>query len=389
MSLSVATNFDPEFLRQAAAYPVAEVYGKLPRDVVGGGRASYSTGGTGRPELEAHVALAHSLGIRFSYLLNASCLGNREWTREGQRQIRDLLDYLSEIKVDSVTVSIPFLAELIRRHYPHFRLKIGIFANIDSPTRARFWEDLGAHSLVLESFSVNRNFPLLQAIRAAVSCQLQLIANFACLPKCPLQIYHMNGISHGSNTADAGPFIDYCVFKCSSMSLADPVLLLKSQWIRPEDLKVYEELGYDQFKILERNAPTESLIQRVRSYSERVSPANFLELIQPFGFKKNVKKEAGWFLNLVFERPRLVFSLYKLLKLRGMLYPLQGAPQVLESAKIPADFLAQIARRPCSTHHDCRDCTYCADILAQAYRVDPDYRDTCLALYKKVFRQIC
>jgi len=387
--LSVATNFDDEFLRQVAGGTVDEIYGKLPRDFVGGGRASYTTGDTDRRRLAAHVTLARSLGIRFSYLLNASCLGNREWSRSGYREIRRLLDEVAGLQVDSITVSIPYLAEIIKKHYPQLRVKIGIFANIDSPVRARFWEDLGADSLVLESFSINRQFPLLKAIREAVCCDLQLIANFSCLPRCPLQVYHMNGISHGSNTTDTTPFIDYCVFKCSSMMLKDPALLLKSNWIRPEDLPRYRDLGFSRFKILERNAPTEVLVARVRAYEQGRSPANLLELIQPFGFKKDVRKEWGWFVGLLLERPRLVFSLYRLLRLRGLLYPLQGNPVTLAAAKIPDGFLDEVARRPCSTVQDCNGCDYCGDIARAAYRVEPGYRDACLRLYDNVFRQLC
>ena len=43
-------------------------------------------------------------GIQFNYLLNAMCMGNAEYTREGQRALRKTLDWLSEIKVDSITV---------------------------------------------------------------------------------------------------------------------------------------------------------------------------------------------------------------------------------------------------------------------------------------------
>jgi collagenase-like PrtC family protease len=389
MQLSLATNFDPELLRQASAFPVVEVYGKLPRDFVGGGRAGYTSGTVDRSGLEAHVTLARSLGIKFSYLLNASCLGNREWSREGGREIRAMLDYLSTIGVDSITVSIPYLAELIKKRYPHFQVKIGIFANIDSPTRARFWEDLGADAIVLESFSINRDVAMLAAIRSAVRCSLHLIANFSCLPRCPLQGYHMNGISHGSNTADRVPFVDYCIFKCSALMLKEPSLLVKSQWIRPEDLAVYEKLGFSDFKLLERNAPTETLMQRVAAYSRRQSPDNLLELIRPFGFRREVGKRFGWFMGTALHHPRLVFPLYKLLKRRGMLYPLRGTPEVLESKKIPPDFLAEIARRPCSLVHDCRDCTYCDDIAAKAYHVDSEFHRECSALYEKVFRILC
>ncbi|MBF0253950.1 MAG: U32 family peptidase [Candidatus Omnitrophica bacterium] len=154
----------------------------------------------------------------------------------GIRRIRKLLDWLEGIGVDSVAVSTPYLAEIVKKRYPNFFLKIGIYANIDSPDRARYWEGMGAGMLVLESFSINRNFAVLAAIRKAVSCRLQLITNFTCLSRCPMQPYHMTGLSHGSSSSDNAAFVDYCVFKCTYWLLKDPSQLIKSQWIRPEDI---------------------------------------------------------------------------------------------------------------------------------------------------------
>lgn len=393
MRLSVATNFDNNFLDQICSYPVSEVYGKLSRDFVGGGRASYTTQGVNKSVLESHVKYARKLNIKFNYLMNSVCLGNREWTQKGIRAIRKLLDWLSDLKVDSITVSIPYLAEMIKKCYPHFNLKIGIFANIDSPERARFWRDLGADTLTLESFSINRNFHLLNAIRKSVSCRLQLIANFTCLSRCPMQIYHMSGLSHGSNTKDCAPFIDYCILKCSFHTLKEPRLLIKSQWIRPEDIKHYEDIGYFDFKLLERNAPTDVMVKRVMAYSKRTSPGNLIELIQPYAFSKESKKEFGWqikhFFSILIGRPLMMRDLQRLLKKRGMLYPLRENPLFLDSKKVPSDFLEEISKRDCSLLGDCSGCGYCQSIAERAYTVKSDYKKECLDLYKKVFDQLC
>ena len=393
MRLSVATNFDNNFLDQISSYPVREIYGKLSHDFVGGGRASYMTQGVNKSVLESHVKYAHEMGIKFNYLINSICLGNREWTPKGIRSIRKILDWLSNLKVDTITVSTPYIAEIIKKRYAHFFLKIGIFANIDSPERARFWQNLGADMLTLESFSINRNFSLLKAIRKSVSCQLQLIANFTCLSKCPMQIYHMTGLSHGSNTVDKAPFIDYCLLKCSLYTLKEPRLLIKSQWIRPEDTQYYEDIGYSDFKLLERNAPTDIMVKRVIAYSKRTSPHNLMELIQPYGFSKESKKEFGWqikhFFPILTGRPLMMRGLQKLLKKRGMLYPLKKTPLFLDSTKIPSNFLEEMSNRPCSLSGDCSKCGYCQSIAETAYNVEPGYTKECIDIYNKVFDQLC
>ncbi|MFQ5830745.1 MAG: peptidase U32, partial [Candidatus Methylomirabilia bacterium] len=79
MRLTVATNFEPDLLEALVGHPVYELFGKLPADPLGGGRASYMLAPLTKRTLAAHVRDAHRHGIRFNYLLNAACLDNREW----------------------------------------------------------------------------------------------------------------------------------------------------------------------------------------------------------------------------------------------------------------------------------------------------------------------
>ena len=55
MRLSIATNFDDELLQDPHGYPAVEVFGKLPRDSVGGGCASYMLAPISRGGLKRHV----------------------------------------------------------------------------------------------------------------------------------------------------------------------------------------------------------------------------------------------------------------------------------------------------------------------------------------------
>lgn len=64
---------------------------------------------------------------------------------------------------------------------------------------------------------------------------------------------------------------------------------IKSPWIRPEDVKEYENIGVEHFKITERDFPTAEIIKRVKAYSEREYNGNLLDLIQGHGW--NISKE--------------------------------------------------------------------------------------------------
>ena len=383
---SLAANYDPELVPALAAFPVDEVYGKFPGDGISGGRPRYLATPLSEADLRRYIHILYRHGIAFNYLLNGACFGNSEWTRPWQKRVTALLAKLGDMGVERVTVSTPYLLELVKRRFPGFKVRVGIYAQVDTPRRARFWEDLGADAITLESFSINRDFRRLAAIRQAVRCDLQLIANHVCLMNCPLQTYHQNGFAHASD--DSGKiFIDYCLLRCSRLRMTDPSQFIKSAWIRPEDLAVYEAMGYTTFKLLERGIPSEELLRRVKAYSERRFDGNLAELLFSYGFKEPVKKESYWTLRH-FWKPRQISPLrlkplLELARLQGMLSPVPECPVRIDALKIPEHFLDGFRGRDCAST-DCQSCGYCEQIAAQAVTVSPEYRTAVLEKYAQV-----
>jgi len=383
---SLAANYDPELVPALKEYPVDEVYGKLPGDGISGGRPRYLATPLSEAGLRHYVGLLGEQGIAFNYLLNGACFGNREWTRPWQKRVTALLATLGDLGVRRVTVSTPFLLELVKRRFPEFRVRVGIYAQVDTPRRARFWEDLGADAIVLESFSINRNFPRLEAIRQAVDCELELIANHSCLLNCPLQSYHQNGFAHASG--DSGTlFIDYCLMRCSRTRLTDPSQFIKSAWIRPEDLPVYEAMGYTTFKLLERGIPSAELLRRVKAYSERRFEGNLAELLLSYGFKEPVRKESRWMLRHFWKpgqvSPLRLKPLTDLARLQGWLSPLAESPIRIDASQIPDTLLDGFRARDCASL-DCGTCGYCEGIAAQAVSISPGYRAEVLKKYEEM-----
>jgi collagenase-like PrtC family protease len=392
-SLSVATNFDNGLLDAISLYPVKEVFGKLPSDPIGGGRASFALPPLSRGRFEQHVGAARSKGIGFNYLLNPACMDNREFTRQGQKEIEALLEYIESIGIGAVTISLPFLLPIIKKRHPRLKVRVGVYARVDGVAKARFWEEGGADCITLESLSVNRDFRVLESIRRVIKIDLQLIVNANCQLFCPLSGQHMVNLSHASQKAHPtrGFMIDWCVLKCSYDKLKYPVQYLRSEFIRPEDLGLYVEMGYNSFKILERGAPTQVLIRRVKAYSESRYDGNLLDLIQPFGYKE--RSDASLLKGLFNKwkylfRPRLV-RLSKLMKLndlasrRGMLEPLMGEPIYIDNTKL-SGFISGFKDRNCRIS-DCNTCGWCASYARNAVKIDEKYRMELVKLYEESF----
>lgn len=398
MKFSVATNFQPDLIAAIKGYPVAELFGKLPSDSVGGGRASFMLAPLGQEQFRAHVREAGKNGIGFNYLINPACMDNREFTRQGQAALDQLLDLVDGCGVTAVTVSLPFLLPIIKKRHPRLKVRVGVYARVDCVAKALFWEDLGADCITLESIAINRDFDMLQAIRQAVQLELQLIANSNCMIFCPLSGQHMVNLSHASQKGHAsrGFMIDYCALRCSAQKLADPSLYLRSEFIRPEDLGSYTELGFNSFKILERGAPTPVLAERVRAYSEGRFSGNLLDLIQPYGYKREPGKGKGRLSGLrrfarYFLRPGVInfaglVRLKRLAEKRGLIEELEGTPVYLDNGKLDG-FLAGFRGIDCRKT-DCARCGYCASWTDKAVRVDPLYRDEMLRLYRDAFDEM-
>lgn len=396
MRLSVATNFESALIAGIRNYPVLELYGKLRQDAIGGGRAPYQLAHVSRKQLARHVKEAHEAGIGFNYLLNSSCLGNREITRRGQRDIDKLLAWICAIGVDSVTVAIPYLLKLIKTRYPQLKVRISLFAGVDRVRKAQMWEDLGADCIVLDSILVNRELKTLEKIRKSVGCDLELLVNNNCLMGCALSPSHMNTIAHSAQSCheNKGFFIDWCYLQCTEMKLRDPVNYIRSEWIRPEDLHVYENLGYDRFKIVERDIPTEMLVMRVKAYAERRFDGNLLDLIQPFGFKgikksdRYYRRGLGWLLRFLV-RPGLVNPLRMLLlkrlaDLRCMTRLVEDQQPVTIDNRALDGFIERFREAGCRDVN-CPECRWCHKFADRAVRFHGDAREKSLAAYAELF----
>lgn len=288
MRFSIATNFQTGLIPLIKKPGIYDVFGKLATDVVGGGRPPNILPHVSREDVRKHIKDLHRSGLKFNYLLNAICLGNKEFSSNGRREIFGLLDWLEDIKVDSVSVTIPYLCELVKRYYPRFKVCVSVFANVNSVEKARYWEDLGVHKITLTSRELNRDFMMLREIRKNVKCQLQLLANNACLLDCPLAFYHQQLNSHASKPGykDTGK-VDYCILHCDYLRFLRPEKFLASDWIRPEDVHYYEEIGIDSLKLSDRSMPTDKLARIAAAYTARRYDGNLLDILH-MHFKRQV-----------------------------------------------------------------------------------------------------
>jgi collagenase-like PrtC family protease len=280
MKLSVGTNFDDQLPVLLKNSNVEVFYGKMSSDLIGGGRPTFALSPVDKKRVEEHVKVIHQHGFKFNYLLNATCMDNLETTREYNLKIRELLEWLGEMKVDYITVTVPMLIDLIRKTLPKTKISLSTFANVSSVKQAKIYEEMGVSEITLPE-NKNRDFRFLENIRKATNCQLQLIATNDCLLFCPWRGHHANFQSHASQSdhVSEGFAFDYCMLRCTQWKAQHPEELLKSPWIRPEDLTLYRDLGYEKIKLTERMKKTSRIVETAGAYCEGHYDGNLLQLL--------------------------------------------------------------------------------------------------------------
>lgn len=399
MKLSVACNFDPDLPEQIKEYPVYEVFGKLTSDYFGGGRPSFYLPLVDRKELKTYVARTRRAGIDFNYLINSVCMSNMELTREGQRHLRELLDWICEIGVESVTVASIYLLRTIKRSYPQLKVRLSAHRHTDNARKAKFWEDNGADCIVVSETNIYREFKVLEAIRRSVSCDLQLIVNNSCRQDCAIADAHATGLNHASQTGAKGFPLDYCSVVCLDFRLREPVNYLRANWIRPEDLHIYEEMGYDNFKIVERNTPTPLLVDRTRAYAERKYDGNLLDLVWNVAYPPDkyngAAKDAYSFKRFMryFMRPRSV-NMLRFLKVvdmgkhQGILFPRRPGKHFIEIPNKELDGFIDRFRTKSCLDQVCEECNYCHDWAKRVVKIDPQWESKAKDQYDDLFEDL-
>lgn len=376
MKLVVPTNWQVDLIEKINAPEVDAFYGKLDRDFVGGGRPSCVLNNVGRKMARFHIGQMHKKGTIFFYLLNSSCMGNTEWTRRGQRELKKLLDWICGIGADGIVVASPYIAQYVKKKYPHFKISVSCFANVNSVARAKFWEDLGAYSITLSHVEVNRDFPLLREIRQNTKCELQLLANDNCLLDCPMFFYHNNALSHASQLRSEHFILDYCRLACRGMMMQNPADFIRAAWIRPEDLISYEDIGIHRFKLVDRGMHTDAIALVVNAYSNRSYTGNLNDLFASPS-KSLWLKKTGLFHKFKYFFHPFTVNIFKMFKRRGIV---KDVPVYIDNTEL-GGFITHFLNEGCR-YRACKDCGYCQKIADKAVKIDPEYRRQIMTDYE-------
>ena len=381
MRLSLATNWDDQLLdnyneiNAECSGQITEVFGSLRNSIVGNARPTLCLPEVSPEEARRHIERAHQHGIKFNYTFNAVCTSGMEYQEEYQKKVLAYLDEVVSMGIDSIVVAIPYYLEMIKAKYPGLQVKVSANSHVDTLNKLKIWEELGADVIVLCD-SINRDFPLLKRTLEVSNVELELLTANSCLFHCPYQYYHQGLVCHMSQSEHPmnGVYMDYPVMHCTMEKFSKPENLIRSRWIRPEDVAQYEELGFKRFKIGARQASTEWNTRVARAYASRSYDGNLLEILQGLEPIADIDKkrvegigEGQW-------------ALFK-----GGVEAFSDASELLyvDNKKLDG-FLEFYKTNTC--RYNCIDCKYCKSIADKVISVPDEERlETLLEAFPFVF----
>ena len=282
---SVGYNFDPALLPAlvevnriaGASGTVSEVYGAIRMGTVRSARPAHKVPDLGWGDLARHVETAGHYGLAFNYLLNSQRLASEEGLRT---QIRRLLD----CGVTMITVGTPAMARIARALCPALTIILSLTHRVRERADLNEAIAAGIQAVYLDAVTVNRDFKLLRSLLGAPGVEKRLYANVSCLSACPVIDAHYRAFDLDDEAAAARSNARF--FRgCSWVKAHSPVQWLQMPWIRPEDIGRYQAEGVTHFKLSDRMAPTETLINIARAYVTGRSPANLFSIIERDGAK--------------------------------------------------------------------------------------------------------
>lgn len=329
--LVVPSNWDPKLLDKVTPMKPAYMYGSLPNER--SMRTALQLPEVGQDEISEYVAEAANRGIKFLYVMNSTCHGNREMSEEGRWELLQRCQWILDAGFAGITLANPFVMELVSRHFPDLELHVSLLTQVKDARGARFYEEMGAHLIHLDPI-VARDFKSLRSIRGAVDLKLSLVVNEGCVLQCPLRDYHSNVISHSHESIEGQYHVDYCYYTCAGQKINEPSELLRMPWVRPEDVGLYIDEGIDHFKIAGR----EKMGDGPSSHSEWIE---MVTRAYHSGRSDNIAK--------------LLVGLEGVQSLTGEVGP-EPPELVIDSRKLDG-FLRYFEQGHCD--FDCENCTYC------------------------------
>ena len=232
--------------------------------------------------LSADLHEFRAAGIRLTLLLNGNCYGRQSLAGEFYQKLKQNIIYLiNEYSISGVTTTSPLIAGMIRKNFPEIEIRASINMEIGTPEGIEYLLDDFDSFYLKREYNYNKEVILrMRDFCRSKGKKLYILANSGCLNFCSARTFHDNLVAHQHEIAqmdNAVTFHGVCT-KFLSAGKNKENLLAKTNFIRPEDVHLYEDLC-DGMKLATRTNFNPLAI--VHAYFNGRFHGNLLDLTEP------------------------------------------------------------------------------------------------------------
>lgn len=320
--LKIGSNFDyllidkiKEINDKYTGSIIDEVYGSRRESSKLTARPAFRLPDIDRKDFCEYVRQLKNAGISFNYTLNSSYLGSKEEIQKNESTILEYISFLSKSGVDIITVTLPLMAEYIRSIDKKIGIEISTIAHIDTVTQVAIWRERYGICKVCGNLYKNREVKFLKSLADYCNTNnitLSVMVNEFCgnglgensgASNCIYRDHCYSLHSIGYNREDS-IFCDYPMGRCIQ-SRAKATDWLKMHFIRPEDLRLYNAIGINHFKITGRTGSTNYILKVAEAYADGYFAGNLLELWKHLETIDNAKDDSTFMPNCYIDNRKL------------------------------------------------------------------------------------
>lgn len=221
-------------------------------------------------------------GIDLNILFNANCYGAKALSKEFFGEIGEALERFSEGgALKSVTTTSPLIARFVKDNFPTLKTRASINMEIGTIEGMEYLS--GVFDGYYVKRELNRDFAAFGRLKKwadAKGKELFMLANSGCLNNCSSHIFHDNLVAHEAEIARMDNGYNYAgtCWEYLKRETDKKKILSCWNWVRPEDIKLYEGL------VSAAKLATRVNINPVRvleSYISGSHAGNILDLMEP------------------------------------------------------------------------------------------------------------
>ena len=282
--------------------PVSHIIVHVPQNPFGNGSIFLPKVLPNLEEFEKYSKLIQDYGITPIAGIDSTCQGNLEAHIKQNSAYKVLINELKDLGYNDILVSSPNNIGFLKANFPTIRIYLAYSQYVTSLNRAKIFFELGAdyitlHPDVIRSFYTLENFiKLKEKWDSSRKFEYILPLNIGCNWGCIQWFQHHNLQSHRTivsplsseqqNNSDIEDAFDYPLLYCWKKRLEKPVNLLKAGWISPDNIELYENIGYSTYLLLTGGFSVDKIVKIIQSYTRKSlnnSFNEFLNIPQPYG----------------------------------------------------------------------------------------------------------